>query len=134
MTPDLAAIRERHARATPGDWEFSDLTGMILAGDKIITDIDVSSSINLDAERDADGRFIAHAKRDIADLLALADRQAERIAELEAELSEKRQLCDVYESAATKALSQRDELRAKVAELERRLGEQEPLDVEAMPV
>jgi hypothetical protein len=87
MTPDLAAIRERHSRATKGPWEFSDLTGMIFAGDKIITDIDVSSSINLYDERDANGSFIGNSWQDIDTLLRHVESQAARIAELESRLA-----------------------------------------------
>lgn len=80
MTPtELNDIKQRLAKATPGEWLFP------FKGD-IASDIDETGNIKRICTpthiRKEDGDFIAHSKSDIANLLKLVD-------ELRSQLNEK---------------------------------------------
>jgi hypothetical protein len=106
VTPTLIAIRERHARATKGPYRVSKYKQtVIMCGQKV-------DCFEVEAERDAcwlaqvlnhhycsgtpegdaNAQFFAAAWQDIDTLLAFTDRQAARIAELEARLAEQEPL------------------------------------------
>jgi hypothetical protein len=97
MTPDLDAIRQRLQKATAGPWQSDGAKWgcfYVLADAGMIAD-DGENDAHLIARirgvgaqlpMAANADLIAHAPTDLADLLALADRQQARIAAMEADI------------------------------------------------
>lgn len=115
---DLSQIRNRHRKASRGPWQFieaTDFTGQP-AGEvwsPHVGDFVVSSARlpNLD-----DAIFIAHAKKDVGDLLVyidylarkmikIMDRSTETIDEFETALRDQQNLTDEYQRIIKEYLS-----------------------------
>ena len=91
-TPDLAAIRARLDAVPPAPWHLADaLDGdgypdhLWVVRTPLETPEDEDRMV-VSFGRRADGEFTAHAREDVPALLALVDRLAARVVELEAEL------------------------------------------------
>jgi hypothetical protein len=104
MTPDLAAIRERHTAATKGPWKVWNGIDIYPESDDFrarhhIADCnpdgydETFTDIGYE-EANANARFIGHSWQDIDTILRHVEIQAARIAELESRLAEQEPLED----------------------------------------
>lgn len=71
---DLEQVRARVAAASPGPWQRHGSDVWAAGPTALFTGRDGSAEVR--RQSDADAEFVAHARQDVLDLLALVDRQS----------------------------------------------------------